>query len=612
MTHTSRHPWRSAALLAMLTALALAAVAAATYRPYRPPTPASPGPAPSRSVAPRYPIKHVVIIVRENHSFDNLFGRFPGADGTTHTELASGRTVPLLRTPDHTVLDISHDGDAASFAVDQGRMDRFAELPGAVQNGRDLANSQYQQTDIPNYWKYASTYTLDDHFFATIMGPSYPNHLVLIAASSHDTVDNPRGQTNHAWGCDGGRYSVVTTIDPLTGKHGLIKPCFDIPTLVDVMQRHHLSWKYYAPSAYNSGYIWSALDSIRHIRYSQVWTTRVPRDTQFIPDVRAGRLPAVSWLVSNEEVSEHPPYSMCVGEGWTVAHINAIMRSPLWRSTLIVLTWDDFGGFFDHVAPPVKDFISLGPRVPTILISPYARPGFIDHQDLDFNSILKFIETDFHLPPVANRDRQASSLLSSLDFKQQPLKPLPLRPHTCSASARSGLPPIVGAYLKLIHHSYGDEILLRLKGETLATLLFRPSVSVRMSGSKPASLSDFRLGDHLSATARPDPQRALTYNATRIQDLDLQAFNGRHGLVVGVSQEAETINVRFGSRTLLINLDPKTRIIGLDGKRTTIASLTSGRGVNITGVYNRRTGELTHTYTIRIVRLAPGKGKIKP
>ncbi|MDQ2743699.1 MAG: hypothetical protein M3Z66_15595 [Chloroflexota bacterium] len=612
MTHTSRHPWRSAAILAMLTALALAAVAAATYRPYRPPTPASPGPAPSRSSAPRYPIKHVVIIVRENHSFDNLFGRFPGADGATHAELASGRTVPLLRTPDHTVLDISHDGDAAAFAVDQGRMDRFAELPGAIQNGRDLANSQYQQTDIPNYWKYASAYTLDDHFFATILGPSYPNHLVLVAASSHDTVDNPRGQTYHAWGCDGGRYSVVTTIDPLTGKHGQIKPCFDIPTLVDVMQRHHLSWKYYAPGAYNSGYIWSALDSIRHIRYSRLWTTRVPRDTQFISDVRAGHLPAVSWLVTNEELSEHPPYSMCVGEGWTVQHINAIMRSPLWRSTLIVLTWDDFGGFFDHVAPPVKDFISLGPRVPTILISPYARPGFIDHQDLDFNSILKFIETDFHLPPVANRDRQAPSLLSSLDFKQRPLKPLPLRPHTCSASARSGLPPIVGAYLKLIHHNYGDEILLRLKGETLATLLFRPSVSVRMSGSKPASLSDFRLGDHLSATARPDPQRALTYNATRIQDLDLQAFNGRHGLVVGVSQEAETINVRFGSRTLLLNLDPKTRIIGLDGKGATIASLTSGRGVDLTGVYNRRTGELTHTFTIRIVRLAHGKGKIKP
>jgi phospholipase C len=164
----------------------------------------------------RYPIKHVVIIIKENHSFDNIFGRFPGADGATTAAIAGGQTVALNRTPDHTLLDIGHAGDSATFAIDQGRMDRFNLLPGAVQNGKDIATSEYYQSDIPAYWTYGLHFTLDDHFFSTIMGPSFPNHLALIAGTSHNTIDNPRGQTHHAWGCDGGPFSVVTSVDPNT------------------------------------------------------------------------------------------------------------------------------------------------------------------------------------------------------------------------------------------------------------------------------------------------------------------------------------------------------------------------------------------------------------
>src|SRR5947209_59845 len=189
-------------------------------------TPGTPRPSPTAtSHAPRYPIQHIVIIDKENRSFDEMFGLFPRADGATTAELASGKVIRLGHTPDHTLLDVGHAGDAAAFAVDDGRMDRFNQLPGAIQNGRDIADSQLRQSDVPNYWRLAGHYTLDDHFFSTILGPSFPNHLVTIAAGSNNTDDNPRGQTFHAWGCDGGRYPVVTAIDPATGRTYLTKPC---------------------------------------------------------------------------------------------------------------------------------------------------------------------------------------------------------------------------------------------------------------------------------------------------------------------------------------------------------------------------------------------------
>ena len=559
----------------------------------------------------RYPISHIVIIDKENHSFDNMFGTFPGADGSTTADTASGQEVPLTHTPDHPLLDIAHAGDAAAFAVDQGRMDRFDQLPGAVQDGVDIADSQYRSRDLPSYWKYARTFTLDDHFFSTILGPSFPNHLVTIAASSADTTDNPRGQLKHAWGCDGGPFSVVTTIDPDTGHHSLVKPCFDIPTLADTFQRYHVSWKYYAPGAFKSGYIWSSFDAIRHIRYSKLWKTNVPADTQFKKDVAAGKLPAVSWLVTNEEQSEHPPYSMCIGENWTVDQINAIMRSKYWKSTLIVLTWDDFGGYYDHVSPPRLDYISLGPRVPALMISPYARPHYVDHHIMEFDAILKFIEDNYHLPPLTDRDRRARSLISSLNFKQRPLPPLTLGMRTCSASARKIKTTVSGVYLKLINHKYDREMLLRLSGNTIATLVIGPSTGFRMNRI-PVSLGDFRIGDHLFVIARPDPQRALTYAAGTLDDRDLKPFNKQKGLITGVSQDANTINVEFGTHTMIVDLGKSTRIELANGSKGSIADLATGASVIVSGVRNQRLDEITTTSTIRLYQPPHGKGKPKP
>jgi phospholipase C len=558
----------------------------------------------SGSHAARYPIKHIVIIDKENRSFDNYFGQFPGADGARYARVSDGRVVRLGSSPDHTLLDIGHAGDSAAFAIDGGRMDRFNLLPGAIQSGRDIADTEMSGSTIPNYWRYARHFTLDDHFFSTISGPSFPNHLVTIASNSANTVDNPRGQTKHAWGCDSGPYAVVNVINAATGRESLTRPCFNIPTLADTFQRYHVSWRYYSPPIYQSGFIWDSFDAIRHIRYSKLWKTHANvSDARFVHDARTGRLPSVSWLVTRALWSEHPPFSVCLGENWSVKQINAVMQGPDWKSTLIVLTWDDFGGFYDHVAPPRQNYISLGPRVPTIIISPYARAHFIDHSTLDFNSILKFIEQDFRLPPLTHWDAEAPSLASSLNFHQRALKPYLLHTRTCPAGATSPTSRLPGTYISLVRHDYGEEMALRLNAGTIVTLLIGPSTPTWTADKMPVPISAYRVGDRLDARGRPDQQRALVYGAGSLRDLDLHSFTARNGIVAGIGQFNTTVQVRFGSNTVLLTVTKKTHILLPNNRPGTFADLNSGDTVTVIGAKNSRLGDITATKEIKITAL---------
>ncbi|HLJ67709.1 MAG TPA: alkaline phosphatase family protein [Chloroflexota bacterium] len=612
-THTPAHiPVTATVLLAICLATFSFALTRQTAS-----APPSTSPVAAVGATSRYPIDHVVIIARENHSFDNLFGTFPGAAGTTTAKLDTGQSVRLSHTPDHTLLDIDHSGGSAAFAVNGGKMNQFNLLQGAVQNGQNVADSQYLQKDIPSYWTYAQTFALADHFFSTIMGPSFPNHLVTVAASSANAVDNPIGQTFHAWGCDAGPFSTVSAMDPKTGRNYMEKPCFNMPTMADTFQKYHVSWKYYAPGQYRSGYIWSAFDAIKPIRNSSLWKTNVLSDSQFVKDVSAGKLPQVSWLVTSEQNSDHPPYSICVGQSWVDRQINAIMQSPYWKSTLIVLTWDDFGGFYDHVVPPVQDHISLGPRVPTILISPYARPHFIDHHTMNFNSILRFIEENFHLPALNSRDRTAPSLVSSLDFAQSPLPPLTLHPPSCPASDRNIQTTISGSILKLTVTPVNTELRIRLKGGDIATLLLPGSTHI-LAGTASASLADLRTGDRVFVSARPDPTHALVYGVNWMKDLDLVPFVKKTGVIVNVGQEGSgdytagrdgrAYTVRFGTRTFLVDLDPSVQITRQNGKRGTMSDLQPSLEIQVTGLRNTRLDEVTTARTVRVVRrVQPGK-----
>jgi phospholipase C len=376
------------------------------------------------------PIKHIVIMIKENHSFDNLFGRLPGVDGAT-SALVGNKRVPLNVTPDRLKHDIYHSGTNALKAVNHGKMNGFRRQEDAVQNGQDVADSQYTQTQIPDYFDYASRFSIADHFFSTILGASFPNHLILVAGQSGNAIDNVNrhGYNPDAWGCDANKHARVATF--FNGRYGSTYPCFNFQTLADEAGAAGVSWKYYAAPKGVAGYIWSGLDAIKHIRFSSSWNTNVVPDQNFISDVKDGHLPSVSRVTPETVDSEHPNASECVGQNWTVAQINAVMDSQYWKDTAIVLTWDDYGGFYDHVPPPYRSRFILGPRVPALVISPYSRPHYVDHHQYDFRSILRFAEQTFGLPSRMKYDRRVNSLAGMLDLTHQALAPATYNPTSC-------------------------------------------------------------------------------------------------------------------------------------------------------------------------------------
>jgi phospholipase C len=270
---------------------------------------------------------------------------------------------------------------------------------------------------------------LADAFFSSLQGPSFPNHLYTVGAQSGGALNNPTNSPAR-WGCDSPANSRVLIFND-DGDLRHVYPCFDFKTLADLLQNEGLSWGYYAPGIGQSGYIWSALDAIRHIRLISLWQQHVVPTEQFVLDAQSGNLPAVSWLVANAELSEHPPASVCIGENWTVTQLNAVMTGPDWDSTVVFLTWDDFGGFYDHVAPPVVDNFGFGPRVPFLIISPWAKRDYITHTTLEFSSVLKFIEERFDLDPLTERDKDANDLIDSFNFDRQPRRPLILNTRQC-------------------------------------------------------------------------------------------------------------------------------------------------------------------------------------
>jgi phospholipase C len=373
-------------------------------------------------------IQHIVFIIKENRTFDHYFGTFPGADGATSGKTSAGITVPLLHAPDQTPWDIGHSWRDALIAMNNGKMNKFDLVERGDFDGYKLPYTQLYESDIPNYFAYARNYVLADRMFSSMAGPSLPNHLYTVASQSGGVLDNPHPNL-YNWGCDSDDDQTVPVQEP-DGELRTERPCFDFQTLADSLVAAHVSWKYYAPPKGKYGYQWSTLDAIRHIRESPLWSEHVVNDTQFASDALAGNLPAVSWLVTGD-ASEHPPLSTCVGENWTVRQVNAIMNGPDWNSTVVFLTWDDFGGFFDHVSPPQSGKEELGPRVPLVIISPYARKGYISHTQYEFSSLLKFAEVRFRLPPLTERDSTAGDMLDSFDFNQRPLPPLILQERIC-------------------------------------------------------------------------------------------------------------------------------------------------------------------------------------
>jgi phospholipase C len=376
----------------------------------------------------RFPIKHVVFLVKENRTFDNLFGTFPGANGV-RVGSDHGRRIPLMRGTDGRLPnDLPHSYAAATAAWDGGRMDGFwqGDYP-------RWAYSQLHRDQLPNYWRWARDFVLFDDFFSSAVGPSFPNHLFSIAATSGGAVDNPRRnlpslRSSNTFGCDAPPRQLAEV--HRGGGVTFVPPCFNFETEGDLLNRANIPWAYYAAREDQRGYIWSAYSAIRRYRmHPDRWQRHVFPVDNVLDDIRAGRLPPVTWITPRFALSEHPDFNFCYGENWSTRVIDAIMRSPMWRDTAIFVTWDDYGGFYDHVPPPRVDRYGVGFRVPMLLISPYAKQGFISSEFGEFSSVLRFIEDNWGLRRLTHRDREATPLVSAFDFTQRPRPPdrLPLR-----------------------------------------------------------------------------------------------------------------------------------------------------------------------------------------
>jgi phospholipase C len=401
------------------------------------------GGSPASVVKHSSPIQHIVLIVQENRSFDNFFATFPGADGTKtgKVKLKTGdRTIKLEQVTLAYPCDIGHGRTGYLTDYDNGKMDAF-NLQGnnCAKGSRWRAPYQYvAPKDIAPYWDIAKTYVLGDHLFQTQGSGSFTAHQDLIAGAtlinpsqSVSLVDFPTGVP---WGCDAPSGTVTSILTYVSGKlkYGLNQgpyPCLSYETMRDLLDNAHISWRYYSAREPNgAGAIWDGFDAINAVRNGPEWKANViTPPTRVLTDISSGNLAQMSWVTPDAVNSDHPGTRSKTGPSWVASIVNAIGQSPYWSSTAIVVVWDDWGGFYDHVPPPFIDtWGGLGFRVPLLIVSPYARttsssqPGYISHTQYEFGSILKFIEETFNLPSLHTSDSRATSISDCFDFSQSP------------------------------------------------------------------------------------------------------------------------------------------------------------------------------------------------
>ena len=403
-------------------------------------------------------IKHVVIVIQENRSFDDFFATFPGADGTaggcmkpppgSGSGSGSGgcpsgdEYVPLTAVPLIEPCDFGHGRPPYLVDYDDGAMDGFGLAGnGPAKCGPGKAGKAAYQyvipSDIQSYWSIAQQYVLGDHMFQTQGSGSFTAHQDLIAgtttydpAKTRSLVDYP---SHMPWGCDapkGTKTSILINMGGYLKKefHQGPFPCMDYPTLRDLLDAHGITWKYYSPpEPGGDGKLWNAFNAIRVVREGPEWAVNIEHNKAIFNDIAAKKLSNVSWVVPDTINSDHPGGHHDTGPSWVASIVNAIGESSYWNTTAIVVVWDDWGGFYDHVPPPFFDtWGGLGFRVPMLLASPYARetdpskPGYVSHTTYEFGSILKFVEQNWNLGTLGATDERAASLIDCFDFTQAP------------------------------------------------------------------------------------------------------------------------------------------------------------------------------------------------
>ena len=424
-------------------------------------------------------IEHVVIIMQENRSFDNYFGTYPGANGIAMDDGVPIACVPNVEgkpcvRPYHDASDENaggpHSARAADLAIDGGKMDGFirlmaganglggcpTDIPTCVVKGHENAVMGYHTAaEIPDYWTYAQDFVLQDRMFSSVRSWSLPEHLYMVSewAGRCKKLDDPMScvadrEDNHE---DELPRDLLEPGDRIPGH-----PSYPWTDLTYLLHAHHVSWAYYVmdgfepdcdgdmqscklnPQSARTPGIWNPLPSFTDVKADRE-LSQVKDTSLFFRDVRNGTLASVVWLAPSNRYSEHPPGLLSAGQAYVAGIVNAIARSNYWNSTAIFLSWDEWGGFYDHVAPPDANVFGYGLRVPGLVISAYARKSFVDHQLLSHDAYVKFIEDDFlsgeRIDPktdgrpdpragVPENAPQLGDLRADFDFAQAPRPPV--------------------------------------------------------------------------------------------------------------------------------------------------------------------------------------------
>jgi phospholipase C len=385
----------------------------------------------SAAVAGLDKVKHVVIIIQENRSFDNLFYGFPGADTQSYGYNEQGDKIALQPVGLATSWDIAHNSTSFFAACDgtgkipgtQCKMDGFDAEKSFCGSNCPNANPPYSyvpHSETAPYFAMAKQYVLADEMFTSNFdGSSFISHQYIIAAQAMRAFN----YADDGWGCSTGPENKIGTLNADRGSSGkMIRACFQDTSLGAELDNAGISWRYYASKLGSSGGIWSAYQANYDVYYGPDWSKNiVTPQTQFFTDVSDGTLPAVSWITPTCANSDHAGCDSDTGPSWVTSLVNAIGESKYWDSTVIFIFWDDYGGWYDHVPPEYVDYDGLGIRVPMIMISPYAHKGVVTHVHFEHGSILKFIETRWGLPALSASDARATSPAPyAFDFTQTP------------------------------------------------------------------------------------------------------------------------------------------------------------------------------------------------
>ncbi len=380
-------------------------------------------------------IEHVVYVIQENRSFNSMFEGFPNANTVSSGKNSQGKTVQLQPISLKKLYDIDHSAGAMFEACNAPAGD----LPGTHcrMNGFDRELASYGGPSDPQYvyvdhkeskpyFDMAHQWVLADRMFASQLDESFVAHQYIIAAQAKSSVNVPDGP----WGCPGGSRDEVLTITKDRQLGPGQTPCFNYTTLGDELDNAGLSWRFYTSTFnYPTSGLWSGYQAIDHIYNGPDWKKDViTPQKQFLTDVGKGKLAKFTWITPLCPDSDHVACGGGYGPSWVATVVNAVGESKFWKSTVIFVQWDDWGGLYDPVPPPHRDYDSLGFRVPLMVISPYAKHDYVSHVQYETASVLKFAEGLFGLPPLAAADRRARSpAADTLDFTQAPRKFVPIK-----------------------------------------------------------------------------------------------------------------------------------------------------------------------------------------